>query len=111
MEPSATPSPDQPDRSRTGLARFSHLAGYARTALIAGAAVAVVCLVLLVIIFLLDSFNATVYSVGGKDINDATDEARQIRGAVLGGPHRRRCHPHRLGAHGRRLRRRSLPPA
>lgn len=89
MEPSATPSPDQPDRSRTGLARFSHLAGYARTALIAGAAVAVVCLVLLVIIFLLDSFNATVYSVGGKDINDATDEARQIRelysGARIGG--------------------------
>jgi ABC-type Fe3+ transport system permease subunit len=83
MEPSATPSPDQPARSRTGLAR------YARPALIAGAAVAVVCLVLLVIIFLLDSFNATVYSVGGKNINDATDEARQIRelysGVRIGG--------------------------
>ena len=41
------------------------------------------------IIFLLDSFNATVYSVGGKDISDATDEARQIRelysGARIGG--------------------------
>ncbi|CAA0370710.1 Uncharacterised protein [Klebsiella oxytoca] len=52
-------------------------------------AVAVVCLVLLVIIFLLDSFNSTVYSVGGEDINDATDEARQIRelysGARIGG--------------------------
>jgi ABC-type Fe3+ transport system permease subunit len=83
MEPSATPSPDQPAHSRTGLAR------YARPALIAGAAVAVVCLVLLVIIFLLDSFNATVYSVGGKNINDATDEARQIRelysGVRIGG--------------------------
>ena len=27
----------------------------------------------------LDSFNATVYSVGGKNIQDATDEAREIR--------------------------------
>ncbi|KIS26577.1 hypothetical protein TV39_14950 [Arthrobacter sp. SPG23] len=54
-------------------------ATYARTALIAGAAVAVVCLALLVIIFFLDSFNATVYSVGGKNIQDATDEAREIR--------------------------------
>ena len=57
--------------------------------MIAGAVVAVVCIVLLVIIFLLDSFNATVYSVGGKNISDATDEARQIRelysGAHVGG--------------------------
>ena len=34
---------------------------------------------LLVIIFFLDSFNATVYSVGGKDVTDATDEAKSIR--------------------------------
>ncbi|XTR53057.1 LPXTG cell wall anchor domain-containing protein [Pseudarthrobacter sp. So.54] len=33
----------------------------------------------MVIIFLLDSFNATVYSVGGADVSDATDEARAIR--------------------------------
>ncbi|MFF2244726.1 hypothetical protein ACFVTM_11160 [Arthrobacter sp. NPDC058130] len=70
-------------RSPQGLAR------YARPALIAGAVVAVVCIALLVIIFFLDSFNATVYSVGGKNVQDATDEARAIRdtyaGARLGG--------------------------
>ncbi|HET9348204.1 MAG TPA: hypothetical protein VFO13_03595 [Arthrobacter sp.] len=44
---------------------------------------------LLVIIFFLDSFNATVYSVGGQDIQDATDQAKAIRenyaGARAGG--------------------------
>ncbi|WP_346928016.1 hypothetical protein [uncultured Arthrobacter sp.] len=59
--------------ARQGLAR------YARPALIAGAVIAVVCAALLVIIFFLDSFNATVYSVGGKDVADATDEAKSIR--------------------------------
>jgi ABC-type Fe3+ transport system permease subunit len=59
--------------ARQGLAR------YARPALIAGAVIAVVCAALLVIIFFLDSFNATVYSVGGKDVTDATDEAKSIR--------------------------------
>jgi ABC-type Fe3+ transport system permease subunit len=78
MEDSAGPQPPVDDQSNdrhqhTGLAR------YARTALIAGAAIAVVCLALLVIIFFLDSFNATVYSVGGQNIQDNTDEARQIR--------------------------------
>ena len=70
-------------RSRQGLAR------YARPALIAGAVIAVVCIALLVIIFFLDSFNATVYSVGGKNVQDTTDEARAIRdtyaAARLGG--------------------------
>ncbi len=65
------------------------LARYARPALIAGAVIAVVCFALLVIIFFLDSFNATVYSVGGKNVQDATDEARAIRdtyaAARLGG--------------------------
>ena len=65
------------------------LARYARPALIAGAVIAVVCIALLVIIFFLDSFNATVYSVGGKNVQDATDEARAIRdtyaAARLGG--------------------------
>lgn len=73
----------QERRSPHGLAR------YARPALIAGAVIAVVCIALLVIIFFLDSFNATVYSVGGKNVQDATDEARAIRdtyaAARLGG--------------------------
>jgi hypothetical protein len=61
-----------------GVARF------ARPALIAAAVVAVVCIALLVIIFLLDTFNATVYSVGGNDIHDNTQEARDIRGLYDG---------------------------
>jgi formate hydrogenlyase subunit 3/multisubunit Na+/H+ antiporter MnhD subunit len=52
---------------------------YARPALIAAAAVVVISLALLAVIFALDTFNATVYSVGGKNINDASDEARDIR--------------------------------
>jgi ABC-type Fe3+ transport system permease subunit len=65
------------------------LARYAKPVLIAGAVIAVVSVALLVIIFFLDSFNATVYSVGGKNVQDATDEARAIRetytAARLGG--------------------------
>lgn len=84
MEDSAGLQPsEQPHPSDPGLVKF------ARPALIAGVAVAVVCTALLVIIFFLDTFNATVYSVGGNDIQDATDEAREIRdlysGARLGG--------------------------
>ena len=59
--------------ARQGLAR------YARPALIAGGIIALVSVALLVIIFFLDSFNATVYSVGGQDVQDATDEAKAIR--------------------------------
>ncbi|QCB98900.1 hypothetical protein E5206_07425 [Arthrobacter sp. PAMC25564] len=74
---------DGDHRNHRGLAR------YARPALIAGGVIAVVCVALLVIIFFLDSFNATIYSVGGKDVTDATDEARAIRdtyaAARLGG--------------------------
>lgn len=74
---------DEDHRSHRGLA------GYARPALIAGIVTAVVCVALLVIIFFLDSFNATIYSVGGKDVRDVTDEARAIRdtyaAARLGG--------------------------
>jgi ABC-type Fe3+ transport system permease subunit len=84
MESSETPTPDQPESTNPGPAQHSRLVRYARPALIAGAVVAVVCLVLLVIIFLLDSFNATVYSVGGKNISDASEEARQIRDLYLG---------------------------
>jgi ABC-type cobalt transport system substrate-binding protein len=79
MEDSAGNQPSGPPRtSNTDLVKF------ARPALIAGSAVAVVCIALLVIIFFLDTFNATVYSVGGKDIQDATDEARDIRGLYTG---------------------------
>jgi hypothetical protein len=59
-------------------------AGFARTALIAGALVAVVCIALLVVIFFLDTFNATVYSVGGNDISGDTQEAQDIRGLYDG---------------------------
>jgi hypothetical protein len=52
--------------------------------LIAGITIALVCLALLVIVFVLDSFNATVYSVNGKDIQDATEEAREIRDSYAG---------------------------
>lgn len=72
-QPSGPPPASNPD-----LVRF------ARPALIAGSAVAVVCIALLVIIFFLDTFNATVYSVGGKDIQEATDEAQDIRGLYSG---------------------------
>ncbi len=75
--------------ARQGLAR------YARPALIAGAVIAVVCVALLVIIFFLDSFNATVYSVGGKDVQDATDEAKAIRENYAGARARR----HHLPGH------------
>lgn len=84
MESSETPTPGQPERNNPGPAQHSRLVRYARPVLIAGAVIAVVCLVLLVIIFLLDSFNSTVYSVGGKNISDATEEARQIRDLYLG---------------------------
>jgi hypothetical protein len=78
MEESAGPrQSEQPTRDR-GPARF------ARPALIAGSLVAVVCIALLVVIFFLDTFNATVYSVGGNDIAGDTQEARDIRGLYGG---------------------------
>ena len=74
MEDSAGLQPsEQPHPTTPGLVKF------ARPVLIAGVVVAVVCTALLVIIFFLDTFNATVYSVGGKDIQDATEEAGEIR--------------------------------
>ncbi|MBT2514331.1 hypothetical protein J7E82_12520 [Arthrobacter sp. ISL-30] len=60
------------------------LSRIARPALIAGITIALVCLALLMIVFALDSFNATVYSVNGKDIQDATEEAREIRDSYAG---------------------------
>jgi hypothetical protein len=65
------------------------LVAYARPALIVGAVIVVICVALLIVIFALDSFNAAAYSVTGKSVNDATDEARDIRdlysGARIGG--------------------------
>lgn len=71
-------SPQSRQHHPGGLARF------ARPALIASAVVAVVCIALLVIIFFLDAFNATVYSVGGSSIQDDTQEAQDIRGLYAG---------------------------
>jgi uncharacterized membrane protein YbjE (DUF340 family) len=52
--------------------------------LIAGIVITVVAAVLLVVVMGLDAFNATVYSVGGKNISDATDEAQSLRDQFLG---------------------------
>ncbi|HKU03014.1 MAG TPA: hypothetical protein VJQ80_09420 [Arthrobacter sp.] len=79
MDESAAPrEPDNHESRNSGPARF------ARPVLIAAAVVAVVCIALLVIIFLLDTFNATVYSVGGNDIGDNSQESRDIRGLYDG---------------------------
>ena len=74
MEESEAPQPAENDYQPAG-----GIVKYARPAMIAGVAVALVSCALLVIIFFLDAFNATVYSVGGKDIQDATEEAGEIR--------------------------------
>lgn len=78
MEASAGPRQSEEPAKDRGPARF------ARTALITGALVAVVCIGLLVVIFFLDTFNATVYSVGGNNIADDTQEAQDIRGLYDG---------------------------
>lgn len=57
---------------------------FAKPALIAGAVIALICAVFLLIIAGLDAFNATVYSVDGKSIKDQTEEAGQIRDAYAG---------------------------
>lgn len=67
-------------RQFEGPSRNRGAARYARPALIVCTLVAVVCIALLVVIFFLDAFNATVYSVGGDDISGDTQEARDIRG-------------------------------
>lgn len=72
------PAADQPRTLAQRLAKF------AKPALIAGAVVALICGVLLLIIGALDAFNATVYSVDGKSIKDQSEEAGQIRDAYAG---------------------------
>lgn len=76
----ANGSPSAPDKRPFA----GNLSKYARPALIAGASIAVVCVALLVIIFFLDSFNAAAYSMTGKSVQDATDEARDIRDSYAG---------------------------
>ncbi|MFP5367241.1 MAG: hypothetical protein ACLGIS_10395 [Actinomycetes bacterium] len=73
-----------PQQSRQRQPGDGGQARFARPALIASAVVAIVCVALLVIIFFLDTFNATVYSVGGNDIRDETQEAQDIRGLYDG---------------------------
>ncbi|MFJ4026331.1 hypothetical protein ACIPWF_04555 [Paenarthrobacter sp. NPDC089989] len=88
MEDTAAPQPshaDNPDNNQPvrpgadGHSAGRSLTAYARPALIAGVVIAVICAGLLIVIFALDSFNAAAYSVTGKSVNDATDEARDIR--------------------------------
>ncbi|MGW9415869.1 hypothetical protein [Arthrobacter cupressi] len=77
-------SEDPTPTSRPGRRIPARLAAYARPAVIAGVAVAVVCVVLLIIVFFLDSFNAAAYSMTGKSVQDATEEAREIRESYSG---------------------------
>jgi ABC-type Fe3+ transport system permease subunit len=77
-------SEDPTPNPRPGSRIPARLAAYARPALIAGLAVAVVCIVLLVIVFFLDSFNAAAYSMTGKSVQDATQEAKDIRESYTG---------------------------
>jgi preprotein translocase subunit SecG len=52
--------------------------------LVLGIVVAVVSAVLLLVVLGLDAFTATVYSVGGKSIDDPTAEAAALRDQYLG---------------------------
>jgi ABC-type Fe3+ transport system permease subunit len=85
MEDSISRQSEEPTPNPRPAGRIpARLAVYARPAVIAGAAIAVVCIVLLVIVFFLDSFNAATYSMTGKSVQDATDEAREIRESYSG---------------------------
>lgn len=95
-QPSDTNDPGGNDSAGPGASEHAaehssgqSLVAFARPALIAGAVIALICVALLIVIFALDSFNAAAYSVTGKSVNDATDEARDIRdlysGARIGG--------------------------
>ncbi|WP_460990712.1 hypothetical protein [Sinomonas soli] len=76
---SVDPVPARPDAGP-----LARLRPYARPVLIAGIVITVVAAVLLVVVMGLDAFNATVYSVGGKNISDATPEAQSLRDQFLG---------------------------
>lgn len=76
----ANGSPSAPDNGPFA----GNLSKYARPALIVGSLIAIVCIALLIIIFFLDSFNAATYSMTGKNVQDATDEAQDIRDTYAG---------------------------
>ncbi|GHG46758.1 hypothetical protein GCM10012320_12990 [Sinomonas cellulolyticus] len=78
--PGAEPVPAR--KEPAGGARRLRL--YARPVLIGGIVLAVVGAVLLLVVTGLDAFNATVYSVGGKSISDATAEAQSLRDQFQG---------------------------
>ncbi|KHL05001.1 hypothetical protein [Sinomonas humi] len=73
-----TPADASPTANHRGLSRF------VRPLLILGIVLAAVSAVLLFIVLGLDAFTATVYSVGGKSINDPTPEAEALRDQYLG---------------------------
>lgn len=73
-----TPADASPATNHGGLSR------YVRPLLILGIVLAAVSAVLLFIVLGLDAFTATVYSVGGKSINDPTPEAEALRDQYLG---------------------------
>ena len=73
-----TPADASPAADHWGISR------YTRPLLILGIVLATVSAVLLFIVIGLDAFTATVYSVGGKSINDATPEAEALRDQYLG---------------------------
>ncbi|MGN6404893.1 hypothetical protein [Sinomonas sp.] len=74
-----TPADASPTASHGDFSR------YTRPLLILGIVVAVVSAVLLLVVLGLDAFTATVYSVGGKSIDDSTPEAQALRDQYLGG--------------------------
>lgn len=78
--PSVDPVPARPEPAGA----VARLRPYARPVLIAGIVITVVAAVLLVVVIGLDAFNATVYSVGGKNISDSTPEAQSLRDQFLG---------------------------
>lgn len=73
-----TPADASPTASHGDFSRFT------RPLLLLGIVVAVVSAVLLLVVLGLDAFTATVYSVGGKSIDDPTAEAAALRDQYLG---------------------------
>ncbi|MFJ3956221.1 hypothetical protein [Arthrobacter sp. NPDC090010] len=74
-------SANKPARSASSTRKvFVALLGeYSKALLVVGTVVLLVALAVLGVLWILDTFNAAVYSVDGKSISDATDEARALR--------------------------------
>ncbi|BCT76993.1 hypothetical protein SCMU_28350 [Sinomonas cyclohexanicum] len=77
--PSVDPVPARKEPAGGG----ARLRQYARPVLIGGIVLVVVGVVLLLVVMGLDAFNATVYSVDGKSVGDATAEAQSLRDQFL----------------------------